>query len=83
MAAFIKTFIFIFLIIFMFPNSGDAHDLSLKKGLKLSNPCGQLIVEKNNKVTRKLLGAEAFADYASPDHNTRHEPRFGNPGGRA
>ncbi|CAK9324462.1 unnamed protein product [Citrullus colocynthis] len=80
MAAF-KTFIFIFLI-FTSPNSGDADDLSLKKGLKLPNPCGQAIVEKN-KVTRKLLGAEAFLDYASPDHNTRHEPRVGNPGGRA
>lgn len=42
-----------------------------------------MIVEKNNRVTRKLLGAEVLLDYASPDHNSRHEPRFGSPGGRA
>lgn len=42
----------------------------------------QVRVEKN-KVARKLLGAEEFSDYASPEHNRRHEPRIGSPGGRA
>ncbi|KAG6600409.1 hypothetical protein SDJN03_05642, partial [Cucurbita argyrosperma subsp. sororia] len=79
MAAF-KTFIFIFLV-FICPNSGDADGLRLKEGLKLPNPCGQVIIEK--KGVRKLLGAEELLDYASPSHNPRHEPRVGNPGGRA
>lgn len=42
-----------------------------------------MIIQKK-VMNRKLLGgAEAFVDYASPDHNTKHEPRIGNPGGRA
>ncbi|KAG6577123.1 hypothetical protein SDJN03_24697, partial [Cucurbita argyrosperma subsp. sororia] len=80
MAAF-NTFFFIFLL-FTYPNSGVADGLNLKEGLKLPNPCGQVRVEKN-KVARKLLGAEEFSDYASPEHNRRHEPRIGSPGGRA